>query len=159
MHLTSRVRLASAAVLLGSLACAGEGTGPDNGTGYGDGTGNGNGGGAVSTLSGSVQPILTASCAVPGCHTGSAPPQDLDLSEGQTFTNTVNVPANETAQTTMLMRIRPEQPDSSYLVHKIQGTHVAAGGSGGRMPLSGCCLSTTQINTIRAWVTAGALNN
>jgi uncharacterized protein YjdB len=102
-----------------------------------------------------VQPILTTNCAVSGCHTGGAPAQGMNLSAGQTFTNTVNVASNESP----LLRIDPFDPDLSYLVHKIQGTQATVGGSGSQMPLGGAALSQAQIDTVRAWVALGALNN
>lgn len=114
--------------------------------------------GAPITLSGSAQPIFTASCASAGCH---APPgqQGLILSAGQTFSETVNVTARQSA----LRLVLPSRPDSSYLVHKIQGTHLGppANGSGSRMP-EGCtvnCLTRAQINRIRNWILQGAQNN
>jgi hypothetical protein len=136
-------------LVLWTTACAGYGTEAVDGDG------------GPATFSGGVQPIFTNSCALSGCHTGDSPPLGLNLSAGNAYANTVNVPASETASTTMLMRILPGQPDSSYLVHKIQGTHLDedVGGSGSRMPLSGCCLSSGQIATIRDWIAAGAVNN
>jgi len=131
----------------GLVACAGDGTGPGNQNGPGNGP---------PTLSGDVQPILTASCAFSGCHGGASPAQGMSLVAGQTFANTVNVPANELAS---MDRIEPNQPDQSYLVRKIEGTQAAAGGSGARMPLGGAALSQSDIDTIRGWITAGALNN
>lgn len=130
--------------LVGTVACAGDGTGPD-----------GNGGGAP-TLSGDVQPILTTNCAVSGCHAGTSPAQGMNLADGQTHANTVNVRANEAAG---LDRIEPGVPDQSYLVHKIQGTQTSVGGSGSRMPLGGAPLTQEQIDVIRAWVEDGAKNN
>lgn len=146
---SSRAIAAILLVLSWTAACAGDGTGVVDGNG------------GTPTLSDDVQPIFTNTCALSGCHTGGSPPLELNLSSGQTFTNTVNVLAGETVSTTMLMRILPEQPDSSYLVHKIQGTHLEedVGGSGSRMPLTGCCLSSSQIMTIRDWIAAGAANN
>lgn len=108
------------------------------------------------TLSADVQPILTANCALSGCHAGSQPAANQNLSSGLTFSNTVNVPAQ---QVPALRRVRPFLPDSSYLVQKIQGTQATVGGSGGRMPLGGAPLSSAEIQTIRAWIAAGAPNN
>jgi hypothetical protein len=67
----------------------------------------------------------------------------------------VGVKATETA----LNRVEPGKPDESYLVHKLEGTHVAAGGTGDRMPTGGAPLSIEQIATIRAWIEQGAQNN
>jgi hypothetical protein len=102
----------------------------------------------------SVVTVFTASCA--GCH---PPNQSLDLTASQAFSNIVGV---NSAQLPALKRVRPFRPDSSYLIHKIQGTQSTVGGGGARMPL-GCagagCLSNTVINTIRNWILQGALNN
>jgi hypothetical protein len=120
------------------------------------GNGGGNGGGSAMGFAAEVQPIFTANCAFSGCHAGASPAQGMNLSAGQAYANIVNVAANEAAG---LMRVLPGQPDSSYLVHKIQGTQSTVGGSGGRMPLGASALSQTQIDTIRRWITDGAQNN
>ncbi|UCF18819.1 MAG: hypothetical protein JSU87_12900 [Gemmatimonadota bacterium] len=133
-------------ILLAALGCAGDGTGLD-------GPPNGNQEVSFAT---DVQPIFTASCAFSGCHGGSSPQLGMNLSAGQAYANIVNVASVEVPG---LMRIRPDLPDSSYLVHKIQGTQASVGGSGGQMPLSNCCLSTEQIDLIRAWVEDGAPDN
>lgn len=79
-----------------------------------------------------------------------------NLSAGRTLESIVNVPS---AQVPALARVRPTLPDSSYLVHKIQGTQGSVGGSGGRMPLGGGSLTPVEIELIRAWITGGALDN
>ncbi len=142
------------AVLVCALAaCAGDGTGLDE---------NGNPIGSTLptadtiTLSGDVQPIFTANCAFAGCHAGSSPALGQNLSAGQTYAAVVNVPSQEVPS---LLRVHPSFPDSSYLVHKIQGTQGSVGGSGGRMPLGGAPLTDEDIATIRAWIAAGAPNN
>ena len=146
-------RLAAGLPMLAILACGGgDSTGPGGGSG-------GNGGTTVPTnptLSLDVQPIFTASCALAGCHTGTAPQEGLDLSAGNTFGNTVDIPST---QLPSMNRITPGDPAQSYLVHKIEGTQASAGGTGSRMPLGRAALSSTQIATIRAWITSGAQNN
>ncbi len=143
----------AATALVGVLACAGDGTGPDNGTPTNGTPTNG----GTPTLSADVQPILSANCTSSGCHGGTSPAQGMNLgSAAQTFSNTVNVPSNEAPN---LDRVEPGQPDQSYLVHKIQGTQASVGGSGQRMPLGGAALSQADIDKIRAWITAGAANN
>jgi hypothetical protein len=145
--------LAFSLLLAGGLACS-DGTAPNGGNGS-DGGGNGGTGGGTPSLTGDVQPILSANCALSGCHGGSSPQLGMNLGPGQTFSNTVNVASVESS----LDRIEPGQPDQSYLVHKIQGTQSQVGGTGGRMPLGGTPLSQADIDKIRAWITAGAQNN
>lgn len=138
------------AALLGALGCAGEGTEVVvNCTPGGTGA-------ASPTLSGDVQPIFTANCTDSGCHGGTAPQLGQNLTAGQAYASIVNVPSSEVPR---LMRVCPGEPDSSYLVHKVQGTQASVGGTGERMPLGGTPLSQDDINLIRAWITAGAQNN
>jgi hypothetical protein len=56
----------------------------------------------------------------------------------------------------VFVNIKPGDPDNSYLVRKVQGS---AGISGVRMPDLRTPLTQAQIDAIRSWVTAGALNN
>jgi hypothetical protein len=79
----------------------------------------------------------------------------MNLSSGQAYASIVNVPSSESS----LLRVRPSEPDSSYLVHKIQGTQGSVGGSGGRMPLGGAALTQAQIDVIRQWIADGAADN
>ncbi len=152
MSLSRPVGLVLTLLLVGGLACS-DSSGPDGGD---NGGGNGGtGGSGTPTLSGDVQPILSANCAFSGCHAGASPEQGMNLSSGQTFANTVNVASVESN----LDRIEPGQPDQSYLVHKIQGTQASVGGTGGRMPLNSPALPQADIDKIRAWITAGAPNN
>src|SRR2546428_712442 len=108
-------------------------------------------------LSGDVQPIFSPNCA--SCHdgVGTSLPGVQDLTAGHSFASIVNHAAIQSA----LKRVLPSVPDSSYLVHKIQGTNLLppARGSGARMPLNGNPLSRGQINTIRNWILQGAKNN
>lgn len=104
----------------------------------------------------SVQPVFTASCD--NCHVGTGAPEGLDLSAGQAYNMLFEINAGEAP----LKRVRAFRPDSSYLVHKLQGTQTSVGGSGARMPF-GCtgtgCLPNATINLIRNWILQGALNN
>src|SRR3989440_10650602 len=110
----------------------------------------------ATTLSGNVQPIFSVSCAT--CHdgVGTSLPGVQDLRNGNSFNSIVNTAAIQSA----LKRVLPSVPDSSYLVHKIQGSQLLppAKGSGVQMPI-GAMLSKGQINTIRNWILQGAKNN
>ena len=140
-------------LVLAALGCAGNGTGLDQ---------NGNPLGSQSGCTDSIcferdiQPIFTANCALSGCHAGTSPQQGQNLSDGLAYQNIVNVASNERAG---MKRVLPFEPDSSYLVHKIQGDQASVGGQGGQMPLGGTPLSQQTIDLIRAWITAGAKNN
>ena len=140
-----RLRVAIGLFLL-AVACAGDGTGLDE-----------DGGGDEVTLSRDVQPIFTGNCAFSGCHAGSSPEEGMSLVAGQAFSNVVNVAARQAS----MKRVTPNQPDNSYLVHKVQGTHldVGVGGSGSRMPLNRSPLSQSDIDLIRDWIQAGAQSN
>ena len=150
-----RVVLAALALAAGaaSLGCPGNGVGLDA---------NGNPIGSASSCTDSicferdVQPILTANCALSGCHAGTTPQQGESLVDGLAYQNIVNVASHEVPG---MKRVLPFQPDSSYMVHKIQGVQASVGGSGGQMPLGLTPLTAQQIAIIRAWITAGAKNN
>jgi hypothetical protein len=138
------------------IGCAGDGTGLDeNGMPLGERPPSPEPP-LSATLSADVQPILSVNCALSGCHAGPNPVLGQDLSAGRTFGSVVDVPSIEVPR---LRRVRPLLPDSSYLIHKIQGTQASVGGSGGRMPLTGGPLTEDEIIVIRAWVSAGALDN
>lgn len=104
----------------------------------------------------SVQTVFTGNCV--GCHSGAGAPQGLNLVSGSSYALLVGQASGEVPP---MNRVRPFRPDSSYLVHKIQGTQSTVGGSGARMPF-GCttnCLPNATINTIRNWILQGAPNN
>lgn len=97
--------------------------------------------------------IFTPICS--GCHTGvgsSLPGVQNFTTAAATFAAAVNVASLE--QPT-LVRIRPFDPDNSYLVRKVEGDATI---TGSRMPLGGQ-LTQAQIDQIRAWAAAGAQNN
>lgn len=98
-----------------------------------------------------VQAIYDASCATTAaCHTtgGAAP---LDLSEDNSWFDTVNQPATES----MKSYVVPGDPGASFLFDKITG----APGAGTMMPLGGPALPASQVEAIRRWILEGALFN
>lgn len=126
-----------------------------DGGGGANNEGNGNGGGATlePTLASIQANVFTPSCAVSGCHSGSSPPQGLNLEASQSFGMLVGVPSNEVPA---LMRVNPSDPDNSYLIQKLEGTASV----GARMPRNGPpFLTDAQIATIRQWISDGAMNS
>lgn len=98
--------------------------------------------------------IFSPTCS--GCHTGGGTslPSSMNLSTAAaSYAALVGVASTE--QPT-LQRVTASNPDTSYLVRKIEG---APGITGGRMPLGGDRLDATLIANVRAWITAGAQNN
>jgi hypothetical protein len=102
-----------------------------------------------------VQPVFNGFCT--GCHsTAGGAPMGLKLTSDSSYALIYEHTAGEASA---LKRIRASLPDSSYLIHKIQGTHVSVGGSGDRMPQGASPLPNQTIRMIRRWVAAGAANN
>jgi mono/diheme cytochrome c family protein len=103
---------------------------------------------ATATLSMIQAQIFTPKCS--GCH---PPNQGLNLEAGNAFADIVSVNSSEQPS---LMRVKPGDPDNSYLYKKVAG---AAGISGSRMPQGGPFLTSAQLQLIRDWILAGAQNN
>src|SRR4029453_18798684 len=72
--------------------------------------------------------VFTPICTT--CHAGAAPPRGLRLEEGASYAMLVNTPSDEVPS---LNRVTPGDPDSSYLIQKLEGT----ADFGDRMPLGG----------------------
>jgi len=128
---------------------------PGNGEGLDDNgrpLGETEGGGPLIAEFGSIQAnVLTPTCATAGCHVGAAAPQGLRLDAASSFALLVGVPSN---QVPALLRVNPGNPDTSYLIQKMEGTAAA----GGRMPLNGPpFLDQATIDVIRLWISNGAL--
>jgi len=102
-----------------------------------------------------VQEILTANCAIPGCHSGAFPSNNLNLEAGQAYDALVAVePFNLTAREQGLLRVDPGDAQNSYLLLKVSGPLPLELGS--QMPLFADPLSESEVATIREWINAGA---
>jgi len=55
-----------------------------------------------------------------------------------------------------MMRVVPGDTGSSYLWHKLTGTHTKVGGSGGQMPLGYPALDAKTLGVIETWILEGA---
>lgn len=93
-----------------------------------------------------VQTLVNGRCAP--CHITNA---SAGLSLANDFTtNTVNVNSSQVAT---LKRIQPGNKETSYLYHKIKGTHLTVGGSGLRMPRNGPpYLTDNEVARIGAYI-------
>jgi hypothetical protein len=110
----------------------------------------------VLSFEGDIQPIFDRSCALPDCH---GDPEEfagegLVLKPGKSYDLLVNVHASQVRSGDVL-RVEPGNPDRSYLVAKIRGTHTQLGGRGAPMPLDGS-LPEGDLEKIVQWIMAGA---
>lgn len=89
-----------------------------------------------------IQPIWTAGCASASCHPFMTAAYD----------NIVDVPSS---QLPTMPFIKPGDPDRSYLLHKLLGTHLGVGGNGAAMPPGGP-LKAATLDMLRVWILEGA---
>ena len=104
------------------------------------------------TLSELQSSVFTPRCAFPGCHAPPVPEQGMDLSVGSTFASTVGVDSTELSG---FKRVAPDNAADSYLYMKVAGDPRIVGE---RMPFGGM-LTAEEIEGVRAWIDAGALDN
>lgn len=104
-----------------------------------------------------IQPIFDEHCVM-GCHEpGGQWGTFLDLS-GDAYARIVGAASPQFMD---LDFIEPGDPNASYLWHKINGTQVAAGGSGVMMPsprpgMEATIVRPEQFSALEAWILAGA---
>jgi hypothetical protein len=96
--------------------------------------------------------VFTVSCALSGCHAGSAPTAGMNLSAGVSYGNIVGVVSTERGD---LQRIAPGDPERSYLVKKIRGDADIVGS---QMPLIGS-ITAAKRQLVIDWVRRGAPND
>jgi len=92
---------------------------------------------------------------------GAVPAQGQDLNRGVAYGQLVNVSSTEQPK---LKRVKPGEPNNSYLVRKIQGGPNISGvlmpnGLPGCAPNGAQCLTPDEIAAIVQWVTECAPNN
>lgn len=97
-----------------------------------------------------VYPVLNppASCDCHNPGSGGLKMGDVDTA----YMQLVGVMSTEAP----LNRIEPGDTEASYLWHKINGTHIDAGGSGKMMPLGAPPLPQGTIDLIQEWIDGGA---
>jgi Bacterial Ig-like domain len=150
-HKLCAALLAAAAGLAG---CAGNGEGlnsnglPVGSSSSGGGSGSGSGGTVTADFQSIQENVFTPICSP--CHSGATAPEGETLDAAHSYNSIVGMPSTEVPS---LDRIKPGDPDSSYLVQKIEG---APGIVGAQMPYHETPLPQSTINAIRQWVTDGA---
>lgn len=94
-------------------------------------------------------------CATAACHAGAPPAAFPQLDPGASWEALVSVPSE---QQPALLLVAPGDPEGSYLVHKLRGTHASQGGSGQRMPIGDVALDDQELSGVEAWIRDGAQN-
>lgn len=132
-------------VILAALACAacsGDGTGLDE-----NGRPEPDNGGLTPDLASIQANVFTPICAT--CHAGASAPRGLRLDAANSYNMLVGIASSEAPN---IQRVKPGDPNNSYLIHKIEGTAAV----GARMPLGGPPLPQPTILVIREWISQGA---
>jgi hypothetical protein len=94
--------------------------------------------------------VFSISCVASVCHTGSAPAEMMNLT-GDAYDDIVDVPS---VQAPDKVRVKPGDPDGSYLLDKLLGKQMI----GDQMPV-GVPLEEERIDLVRRWIAAGALDD
>lgn len=96
--------------------------------------------------------LFSGTCQNSRCHDCCWNAAHLDLSQGKSYDDLVNVPS---FQDSTIMRVLPGKPDSSYLIWKLEGHPNMRGAV---MPLWSLDsrLDDRVIQVIRDWIAAGA---
>jgi hypothetical protein len=104
----------------------------------------------LSKLSDIQAKVFTQSCALSGCHGSTNNQANLLLTDGNSFSNLVNVQSLFFPQ---FERVVPDSSSKSLLIKILKG-EVSP-----RMPLNRDPLSAVVIDSIAKWINNGALNN
>jgi len=107
----------------------------------------------VVSFAQTVVPVLRTQCAT--CHMTGSEPGNMELYPSAAYDSIVGVESVTTGATL----VAPGEPESSYLLHKIKGTHLEQGGTGARMPFAQRPLPEDVVVQIEQWIAQGALNN
>ncbi len=106
---------------------------------------------AAVTYQADIVPLIESQCAT--CHLTGEEAGGISLVGDVAIGFLVGQPSQEVPT---IMRVAPGDPDNSYVVMKLEGTHIGHGGSGAQMPFGAPPLDPQQIAKVRQWIAAGA---
>lgn len=98
-----------------------------------------------------IVPLIESQCAT--CHLTGEEAGGISLVGDVAIGFLVGQPSLEAPT---IMRVAPGDPDNSYVVMKLEGTHIHHGGTGAQMPFGAPPLDPKQIAKVRQWIAAGA---
>jgi mono/diheme cytochrome c family protein len=105
----------------------------------------------TSAYQAQIAPLFRQKCAT--CHLTGQEAGKMQMTPDQAIASIVNVKADGAPA---LIRVVPGKPDESYLIMKLEGTHLEKGGIGATMPFGQPPLSPAEIADIRKWIADGA---
>lgn len=105
---------------------------------------------------GEVQALFDNACS--GCHSGPGASARLALDARHAYANLVDRASH---QLPAMLLVAPGEPKLSYLLHKLEDTHIQVGGHGKRMPIGGTWgpggdVTPDDLTALRAWIRNGA---
>jgi hypothetical protein len=106
---------------------------------------------AASLFESDIAPLFRTKCAT--CHLTGEEAGKMELTPQGAIASIVSVKSIEAPK---LMRVMPGKPDESYLVMKLESSHIEHGGNGAQMPFGAPPLSKEEIAKIRKWIAQGA---
>jgi len=136
-------------LLAGAAGCAGNGQGLDQ-NGQPISMGGGSSGPTTADFQSIQDTVFTPICSK--CHIGASAPEGLQLDAAHSYNFLIGVPS---AEQPAVLRVKPGDPDNSYMVRKIEGL---PGITGLQMPYMETPLSQPTIDAIRQWIMNGAPN-
>lgn len=108
---------------------------------------------ASVSFSRDIAPVLRRKCAT--CHLTGTEAGGMALHPKAAWRNLVGKASGESG----FLIVAPGQPEKSYLIMKLEGSHMEHGGMGSQMPFGAPPLKPEIIQTIRIWISEGAANN
>lgn len=101
-----------------------------------------------------VQPLFNSTCVF--CHVTGAENGGLNLGRRDSYASLTSASTEAP-----MPRVTPGDPSKSYLVHKLKGTQLEAGGSGNAMPMYDPPkpFPKEQLELIERWIREGAQKN
>lgn len=106
---------------------------------------------APSLFQARIVPLFESKCAI--CHMTGEEAGNISLVADNIIGSAVDVAA---AGAPGQVRIVPGAPDKSYLLMKLEGTHLKHGGEGAQMPFGSPPLPAGEIADVRQWIADGA---
>ena len=100
-----------------------------------------------------IAPVMRRKCAT--CHLTGTEAGGMALHPRAAWKSIVGKPSGESP----FFIVAPGEPEKSYLLMKLEGSHIENGGTGARMPFAAPPLNAGIIQTIRDWISAGAPDN